>query len=469
MEINILNLTISQAHKDLTEGKYTAKDLLFACKKNIDERNEEINAFLEVFDDAEKMADRAQEIIDAGDATPLTGIPIALKDNILFKDHISSSASKILENHKAVYDSTAVSELKKQGAVLIGRCNMDEMAMGASGETSAFGVTRNPVDTTKVPGGSSAGSAAAVAMGGCLAALGSDTAGSVRQPAGFCGAVGFKPGYGMVSRHGLMAMGNSLDVIGVIGKNVTDVRIVNDAISVSDEMDSMCVKDTERATQQKEIKKIGVPRSFVEADGIDPEVKERFEEGLEKLKKQGYEIIDVDIPFIEYSLHAYYILMPAEASTNLSRYDGIRYGLSLPGSGVDDSYMKTREAGFGKEVQRRILLGTYVLSHGYYDAYYNKAVKVRAKIIESLNKVFEEVDVIATPTSPKPAFEFNSKKDPVEMYLADVFTVPANIAYLPAISLPNGVNSEGLPLDIQFMGQRYQDNSLLEFVRDFEK
>lgn len=470
MEIDILKLTVEQAHKDLTGGKYSAHDLLLACKKNIDEKNGEINAFLEVFSDAEAMAHKADEMIREGKATPLTGIPVSLKDNILYKDHKASTSSKILEGYTAPYDSKAVERLKELGAVIVGRTNMDEFAMGSSTETSAYGITRNPIALDRVPGGSSGGAAASVAMGGCLVALGSDTAGSVRQPAGFCGVVGFKPSYGTISRSGLMAMGSSLDIIGVLAKTTKCAEFAYNAIAVPDTLDGTCVSQSVRdAVVSKPVTKIGVPRAFVEMEGVTQEVQNRFFETVEKLKNNGYEIVDIDLPHVHYSLPAYYILMPAEASTNLSRYDGVRFGLSVPGKTPDESYMKTREAGFGREVKRRILLGTYVLSHGYYDAYYNKAVKVRHKITQEIESMFKTVDVILTPTSPAPAFRFNEKQDPLQLYAADIFTVPANIADIPAISIPNGVNGEGLPLDIQAMGQYLQDKALLDFTQKLEQ
>lgn len=470
MEINILKLTVEQAHKDLIDGTYSAQDLLLACKKNIDEKNGEIHAFLEVFDDAEDMAKRADEMIKEGKATLMTGIPVSLKDNILFKDHHASESSKILEGYKAPYDSKAVEKLKEVGAVIIGRTNMDEFAMGSSTESSAYGITRNPLDLSRVPGGSSGGAAASVAMGGCLVALGSDTAGSVRQPAGFCGVVGLKPSYGMVSRSGLMSMGSSLDIIGVLGKTVSCTKAAYDVIAVPDTLDGTSVPDEMRnEVVSKSVKKIGIPKAFVEMEGVTEEVKNRFFEAIEKLKNSGYEIVDIDLPHIHYSLPTYYIIMPAEVSTNLARYDGVRFGLSVPGKNPDESYMKTREAGFGPEVKRRVLLGTYVLSHGYADAYYNKAIKVRHKITKEIEDVLKSIDVIMTPTSPAPAFRFGEKQDPLQLYAADIFTVPANIADIPAISVPNGVSSENLPLDIQIMGSYLHDQDMLKFAQKLEQ
>lgn len=468
MEIDILQLTVAQAHKDLLDKKYSAVDLYHACKKNIDQKNSDINAYIEVFSDGEEMARKADEMIARGEATILTGIPVSLKDNILYEDHIASSSSKMLEHYTAVYDSTAVRLLKDAGAVIVGRTNMDEFAMGSSTESSAFGVTKNPRDTTRVPGGSSGGAAASVAMGGCLLALGSDTAGSVRQPAGFCGIVGLKPSYGTISRYGLMAMASSFDIIGILGKTVSCVRAGFEVLGVPDAYDSTSVSLGDRQNGERTIKRIGVPRAFIEMEGVTDEVKNKFNEAVEKLQQSGFEVVDIELPHMPYSLAAYYILMPAEASTNLARYDGVRYGLSISGTGVDDSYMKTREAGFGKEVQRRILLGTYVLSHGYYDAYYNKAVRIRDKITHELDAVFQHVDAVLTPTSPSPAFKFAEKQDPLQLYAADIFTVPANITGVPALSVPNGVNNEGLPLDIQIMTPYLRDAELLNFGERLE-
>ncbi len=466
--IDLKNMTIASAHKSLSGGEFSVRELVDAYLENVNEKNEEINAYLEIYSDIDDQVLAAQAKFADGTATKLTGIPFAMKDNILIKGKKASASSKILENYTAVYDSTVTKKLKKAGVVFVGRTNMDEFAMGSSTETSAFGPTKNPLDTDRVPGGSSGGSVAAVAMDGALVALGSDTGGSIRQPAGYCGVVGLKPTYGTVSRHGLMAMGSSLDIIGPLTKTVEDAKIVYDAIKGEDKMDSTTMPESMISSVESVVKKIGVPREFVNMEGVDPEVKKNFEDTLEKLSAKGYEIVDITIPDIESSLAVYYILMPAEASTNLSRYDGIRFGLSVQGDGVDDSYKKTREQGFGKEVQRRILLGTYVLSHGYYDAYYNKAQKVRAKITAELKKVFEKVDVILTPTTPAPAFKFGEKSDPISMYLSDIFTVPANIAGVPAISVPKGVHSNGMPLDVQIMAPHFAEEKLFSLGKEIE-
>jgi len=467
MSIDLKNMTIKKAHTALSAGDFSVRGLVDAYLENIKEKNEDINAYIELFD-LDDQINEAQARFEAGTATELTGIPFAMKDNILIKGQIASAASGILKNYTAVYDSTVIKMLKKEAVIFIGRANMDDAAMGSSTETSVYGPTKNPLDPTRVPGGSSGGSAAAVAMNGALVALGSDTGGSIRQPAGYCALVGLKPTYGTVSRYGLIAMASSLDVIGPLTKTVEDAKIVYDAIKGNDPMDSTTMPEDKISSISSEVKKIGVPRSFVDMDGVDPEVKSNFEKTLKSLEEKGYEIVDISVPLIEYSLAVYYILMPAEASTNLSRYDGIRFGLSVQGEGVDDSYKKTRGQGFGKEVQRRILLGTYVLSHGYYDAYYNKAQKVRAKITEEFKKVFEDVDVILTPTTPAPAFKFGEKSDPISMYLSDIFTVPANIAGVPAISIPKGVHSNGMPLDIQITASHFAEEKLFSLGKEIE-
>ncbi len=467
--IDLKGMTIEKAHAGFRSGEFSAVDLTKAYIENIKAKNGELNAFLEIFADAEEQAKRADEMIARGEVKALTGIPIALKDNILFQEHTASASSKILENYTAAYDSTVVADLKAQGAVIIGRTNMDEFAMGSSTETSAFGATKNPVDTSRVPGGSSGGSAAAVAADLALLALGSDTGGSIRQPAAFCGVVGLKPTYGTISRHGLMAMASSLDIIGPITNSVSDAEKVFEVLGHSDKMDATSFPDDARLCEKKYVKKIGVPRRFLAGEGVDKETMANFEKSLEKLTTLGYEVVDVDVPFMEYSLAVYYILMPAEVSTNLARFDGIRYGLSMPGKSTNEAYKNTKTAGFGEETKRRLLLGAYVLSHGYYDAYYNKAVKLRAKITEEMQKVFESVDLLVTPTCPTPAFKPGEKKDPVSMYLSDIFTVPANISGVPAISIPNGKNSEGLPLDIQFIAPHFGEHLLFDVGNKFEK
>ncbi len=473
MKIDLKNLTIEKAHKAITSKEYTIRDLVESYLEVIKEKNKEINAYLEVFEkDIDEQIKKAEEMFENGTATVLTGIPVAIKDNILFEGHISSASSKMLENYTASYDAFVIEKIKKEGMIILGRTNMDEFAMGSSTQTSAFGITRNPIDTTRVPGGSSGGPAAAVAGYMALVSLGTETCGSVRQPSSFCGLVGIKPTYGSVSRSGIIAMGSSLDQVGPMGKNVSDVEILYNAICGHDVMDSTSLSDEFRSQFVKTPikKRIGVPRSFLNVGGIDKDVLNNFEESCEKLKKLGYEIIDVDSKTMQYSLAVYYILMPAEVSSNLARYDGIRYGLSVKAPNLYDVYAKSKGQGFGKEVRRRLLLGSYILSHGYYDAYYNKAIKVRNMIAEELNIIFNDVDAIISPTVPFPAFKLGEKmNDPMAMYMCDIFSAPANLAGVPAISIPSGKTESGLPLGLQITAPYLREDILFTIGKDFEK
>ncbi|MEK7115712.1 MAG: Asp-tRNA(Asn)/Glu-tRNA(Gln) amidotransferase subunit GatA [Patescibacteria group bacterium] len=469
-KINLKELIIKKAKENLAAGDFTARELAEAYLKSIEEKNKDINAYLEVFDDVLVQADRADRKIKEGGAGALLGIPFAVKDNILIKGKIASAASKILSNYRATYDATVVKKLKESGAIFLGRTNMDEFAMGGSTENSAYGVTKNSHDTSRVAGGSSGGSAAAVAMDGALAALGSDTGGSVRQPASFCGVVGLKPTYGAISRFGLMSMGSSLDQIGPIAKTVEDAEIIFKAISGYDALDSTSFPEKMRESIRNPKKVIGVPYEFIEHGGIDKEVLQNFKTSIEKLKTNGYEIKDISLPHLKYSLAVYYIVMPAEVSTNLARYDGVRYGVEVKGENLLDTYNKTRGLGFGKEARRRIMLGTYVLSSGYYDAYYNKATSVRALLREDFKKAFAGVDAIATPTAPTPAFKIGEKtNDPMAMYLADIFTVPVNLVGVPAISVPSGRTKNGnLPLGLQLIAPWWGESTLFKIGRMFE-
>ncbi|MEK7574847.1 MAG: Asp-tRNA(Asn)/Glu-tRNA(Gln) amidotransferase subunit GatA [Patescibacteria group bacterium] len=468
--IDLKTLTIKKAHNSLMKGEYSAVDLAQAYLDVIKAKNKELNAYIEVYSDVLEQAQRADEKIKAGTATMLTGIPLAIKDNILLKGKIASASSKILSNYQASYDATVITKLKEAGVVFLGRTNMDDAAMGSSTETSFYGTTRNPHDQSRVPGGSSGGSAAAVAANIALAALGSDTGGSIRQPASFCGLVGLKPTYGSVSRHGLIAMASSLDVIGPITKTVEDAQIIFDCIKGRDSMDSTSFDLPAAQTKNKKLV-IGVPRAFTESEGIDASVVKNFKESLEALKKLGHEIRDITLPNISYSLAVYYILMPAEASTNLARFDGVKYGFYKAGKNLLEDYQFSRGEGFGREVRRRILLGAYVLSSGYYDAYYNKAIAVREVITNDFAEAFKGVDVIVTPTTPTPAFKIGEKfSDPLSMYLADIFTVSANIASIPAISVPSGfseVDGRKLPLGLQFMARSGGEKELFEISKSF--
>lgn len=462
--------TITQLNNDLKSGKVTVADLVNESKKIIND-NKDVNAILGFYSDdfINKQIEKANQMFKDGTATDLTGIPIVLKDNILINGERAGAASKILDDYVATYDATVVKKLRDAGAIMIARANMDEFAMGGSTENSAYGVVKNPKDKTRVAGGSSGGSAAVVAYGGVSISLGSDTGGSIRQPASLCGVVGLKPTYGSTSRYGLMAMGSSLDQIGPFGNSVKDVKIVHNIISGYDTLDSTSLREDERYKINDTRKKIGVPSKFVNMEGVDREVLENFNASLEKFKKASYEIVDIDIKDIEKALSVYYVVVCAEVSSNMARYDGIRFGLSVPDTNVTKGYFKTRTEGLGDEVRRRILLGTYVLSSGYYDAYYNKANLVREMLKKEFAKVFAGVDVIATPTSPIPAFKIGEKSsDPLAMYLADIFTVPVNIVGVPAISIPSGKTKEGLPLGIQFIATHNGEETLFEYGEVFE-
>ena len=451
-------------------GEYSCLDLTGAYLNEIEKKNPKLNAYLEVFtESALKEAKIADKKFKEGTATLLTGIPIAVKDNILIKGKIASAGSKILENYKATYDATVVKKLKKEKAVFLGRTNLDEFAMGASTENSAFGVTKNPHDIERVSGGSSGGSAAAVAANLCLAALGSDTAGSIRQPSSFCGVVGLKPTYGAVSRYGLIALGSSLDCIGPIVKNVRDAEIIQEAIKGWDKSDSTSLREVK--SQKLKIEKskftVGVPNIRLTDGQIKSETLKNLEEAIEKLKSLGYKVKSIELPNLRYAVPAYYIILPAEASANLARYDGVKYGLREKGENLMETYFKTRGRGFGPEVRRRIFIGTYVLSAGYLDAYYNKANAVRDLIKKDFEKAFEEVDLILTPTTAGPAFKIGEKSaDPVQMYLEDIFTVPANHTGLPAISIPYG-QAEEMPLGIQFIASHQNESLLFKVSKDF--
>ena len=448
------------------------RELCEASLASIKNQNEKLNAFREVFDDVLAQADIAQKRFADGTATLMTGIPIAIKDNILIEGKHVGACSKILEGYVATYDATVIKKLKEGGAIFVGRTNMDEFAMGSSTENSAYGVTKNPYDETAVAGGTSGGSACAVASGMVICALGSDTGGSIRQPASFCGVIGMKPTYDTVSRSGLIADTSSFDQIGPITKTSADAEILLKIISGGDAMDATS-ENLKSNTNEKTKLKIGIPRSFVSIGGIDPEVLANFNSVVEKFKQLGHEVVDIEVPLLEYSLAVYYILQPAEVSSNLARFDGVRYGLRSDGNNVNDVYVKTRGKNFGKEVRRRILLGTYVLSHGYYDAYYRKADTLRKEIGKNFAHAFDiahgGVDLIITPTAPSPAFKIGEKtNDPVAMYLEDIFTVPLNIASIPGISIPSGRSSKNLPFGIQLIGAKGSDYLLLKTGKELE-
>ncbi|MBI4919922.1 Asp-tRNA(Asn)/Glu-tRNA(Gln) amidotransferase subunit GatA [Candidatus Azambacteria bacterium] len=476
--MNLKELTIKKAHELLKKREASSVELVEAHFDEIKKRDGDICAFLSL---AEKEATEAAKKVDGRIAKGepielLAGIPAAIKDNILIRGAKATAASKILENYIAPYDATVIKKLKEEEAVFLGKTNMDEFAMGSSTENSAFGPTKNPIDLERVPGGSSGGSAAAVKAGFCVYALGSDTGGSIRQPAGFCGVVGFKPTYGAVSRHGLMAMASSLDQIGPIAKNVDDAAAVFEAIRGADALDSTSVdmewQDYWNEPVDIEEIKIGVPREYF-IHGLNPEIEKNIKFAIRALEKEGAKIVEISLPYSEWALATYYIIMPAEVSANLARFDGIKYGHSA----IDKEeklqnllkvYNKSRGESFGAEARRRIMLGTYILSAGYYDAYYSRAQKVRRLIKQDFDRAFKEVDAIITPTSPTTAFKFGEKmQDPLSMYLADIYTVSINLAGIPAISIPvKEVNN--LPVGLQLIGNNFDDIKLLKIAKVVE-
>ncbi len=470
--IELEKLTIKKLHEMYVSKTVTVSEVVSAYMQNIKEKNEELNVYLEVFSDTEEYIKIAQEKIDNGTASFLTGVPVAIKDNMLWQGHHVTSASKMLVGYVANYSSPVILKLLEEGAIIMGRTNMDEFAMGASTENSAFGPTKNPIDTSLVPGGSSGGSAAAVAANMALCAIGSDTGGSIRQPAAFCGVVGMKPTYGFVTRYGLIAMASSLDQIGPFAKNCTDAEILFNALNFYDKNDSTLIPMEKREVMKKASgKKIGVPYSFIEK-GVDAEVKDAFDKTISGLKAQGYEIVDTKLPTTPLSLAVYYILMPAEVSSNLARFDGIRYGNKpdpAPINSITDFYKNVKTNLFGAEVRRRCILGAFILSHGYYDAYYNKAIALQSAIKKEFAEAFNDVDFIMMPTTPTLPFKLGEKSgDPLAMYLADLFTAPANIAGLPAISVPVKFNESSLPVGVQVISKEGSDFNLFTIGTDIE-
>ena len=446
------------------------KDNIKKVLDDAERLNPELNSFLSI--EREHAEARAAEV-ENGDGH-LKGLAIAIKDNICTKGLQTTCGSRILNNYRAHYDATAIKRLNDAGAVVVGKTNMDEFAMGSSNESSAFGPVKNPWDTSRVPGGSSGGSAAAVASGVVRAALGSETGGSVRQPASLCGIVGFKPTYGRISRYGLVAFASSLDNIGIFGQTVRDVADVLGVIAGRDEMDSTSadvpVPDyASKLDDDISGKTIGVPRALF-GEGLDDEVRNKVEQSIENFRSLGAEIVDVELPYAKYGIAVYYIIATAEASSNLARYDGVRYGFRAEDThALRQMYFKTREEGFGAEVKRRIMLGTYVLSSGYYDAYYSKAQKVRALVKRDYVEAFTRCDAILTPTSPSVAFKIGEKSDdPLAMYLNDVYTVSANLAGVPGVSVPCGLSNEGLPIGAQLIGNFWSEDRLLALAHRYQ-
>ncbi|MEA3452976.1 MAG: Asp-tRNA(Asn)/Glu-tRNA(Gln) amidotransferase subunit GatA [Patescibacteria group bacterium] len=469
--MDVSSLTIRKIQKGLTDKKFSCEDLTKTYLGNIQKTDKEINAFITVFDkQAVEEARRVDGLISKGKKLlALEGVPLAIKDNMLVSGQKCTAGSKILENYVAPYDATVVKKIKKQGGIILGKTNLDEFAMGASGEYSAYGVTKNPHSSEHVPGGSSSGSAAAVSADMCPVALGSDTAGSVRYPSSLCGVVGMKPTYGAVSRCGLIAMASSLDQIGPIAKNVEDAEILFNEIKGKDSMDATSYEQLQEISKKIDIKnlRIGVVKECLR-DGIQKEIIDITKASIDKLEKQGAKIETVSLPHIEYGIACYYIIMPAEASSNLARYDGVKFGKTKEAKDLLNTYLETRGEFFGKEVKRRIMLGTYCLSAGYYDSYYLKAQKVIVKIKEDFDNIFKKVDLLLTPTSPFLPFKLGERlTDPLSMYMADLLTVPANLAGLPAISVPAGSVGK-LPVGIQFMAPQYEEERIFKIAKFFE-
>ena len=467
--MNIDLLTVESARTAVLEKQTTATALVDAFYKKIEAEDEAIGAYLTLCKErAYRQAARVDALADKGDELPpLAGVPVAIKDVFTTKDVRTTAGSKILENFVAPYDATVVSRLEAAGAVILGKTNCDEFAMGSSNENSGFRPVRNPLDPSRVPGGSSGGSAAAVAAGTAVASLGSDTGGSIRQPAAFCGVVGLMPTYGRVSRYGLIAFASSLDHPGPFGKTVNDAALMLQAIAGRDPLDSTTAEVPvadyrEYLGEPVTGMKVGMPAEYFE-EGLEDDVRAAVEAGIQELKLAGAEIVPISLPHTAYAIPTYYVVATAEASSNLARYDGVRYGLrSGDGKTLAEMYRRTRDAGFGAEVKRRIMLGTYVLSAGYYDAYYLKAQRVRSLLARDFDEAFAKVDVIVTPTTPTPAFKLGEKTDdPLAMYLADIFTVTADLVGIPGISVPCGKNREGLPIGLQILGKHFDEATVL--------
>lgn len=474
--MELLSLSAVELGAAIKEGKTTAVEAMEAVLKKIEEKDSLYNCYVTV--DREGALGRAAEVqkkIEAGELTgPLAGVPVAIKDNLCTEGLLTTCASKILQNFVPTYSAEAVLNLKKAGAVLIGKTNMDEFAMGSTTETSAYGVTKNPRNPEHVPGGSSGGSAAAVASEECFFALGSDTGGSIRQPASFCGVVGMKPTYGTVSRYGLVAYGSSLDQIGPLCKTVEDCAVILEAISSHDEKDSTSVVRQDLDFTSALVKdvqglRIGIPRDYF-GDGLDSEVKEAVLQAAELLKANGAIVEEFDLSLVEYAIPTYYTIAAAEASSNLERFDGIKYGFRAEAEGLHQMYKKTRSQGFGPEVKRRIMLGSFVLSSGYYDAYYLKALRVKAMIKKAFDDAFAKYDCILGPAAPTTAPKLGeSLSDPIKMYLGDIYTISVNLAGLPGICVPCGTDSKGLPIGLQLIGDCFQENKLIQAAYTYEQ
>ena len=475
--MNLKNITIKDTSELIKNKEISPVELTKAYLERIEAVDKDINTYITVLsEEALKSAESAEkEIMKGKYLGSLHGIPIGLKDIFVMKDVPATCGSKMLENFISPYDATVTARIKKSGAVILGKNNMDEFAMGSSNETSFFGPVKNPWDKGRVPGGSSGGSASSTAAGLCTASIGTDTGGSIRQPAALCGVTGLKPTYGRVSRYGMIAFASSLDQAGPLTRSVEDAAIILNAISGRDEMDSTSVDVpvpdfTKNLNGDIKGMKIGIPKEYF-IEGMDKDVEAAVEKAIQDIKSLGAEIVDISLPHTKYAISTYYIIAPCEASSNLARYDGVRYGYRTPDpEDLHDLFFKSRSEGFGEEVKRRIMLGTYALSSGYYDAYYLKAQKVRTLIREDFKKAWEKVDVIVTPTTPETAFNINEKTDdPITMYLSDVLTIPCNIAGIPGLSTPCGFSSDKLPIGLQILGKSFDEDSILRVAHAYEK
>ena len=471
----MLNSTLTELSVALRAKKVSAVELTRACLERIGRLNGALNAFITVDEDRALGEARAADARRArGDAAPFTGIPLAHKDIFCTKGMLTTCGSKMLENFVSPYDAHVVERFAAAGSVLLGKCNLDQFGMGSSNENSHFGAVRNPWDQSRVPGGSSGGSAAAVAARMAPAATGTDTGGSTRQPAAFSGICGLRPTYGLVSRYGIIAFASSLDQAGPLAKSAADLALMLDVMAGFDPRDSTSVdrpKEDYSANLKCEIKglRIGLPKEYF-SEGVEPGVRSAVEEAARWFESEGAVRVPLELPNTRLALPVYYVIAPAEASSNLARYDGVRFGLRVPGDSLDELYENTRAAGFGKEVRRRVLIGTYVLSAGYYDAYYLKAQKVRALIANDFTEAFKKVDVVLTPSTPSAAFAAGEKMDdPIAMYLNDVFTVTVNLAGLPGISVPAGLSEDGLPLGLQLIGKAFDEETVLRAAQVLEK
>ena len=476
--MSVIKATAVGLGKMIKSGEVTVKDAVLATLGSIEKSEQTLNSFITVLDEDVLLARAAQvqEKIDCGELTgPLAGVPVAVKDNLCTKDVLTTCGSNMLANFKPTYTAEAVQNLERAGAVIIGKTNMDEFAMGSTTETSAYGVTRNPHNTDHVPGGSSGGSCAAVAANECFYALGSDTGGSIRQPSSFCGVTGLKPTYGTVSRYGLVAYGSSLDQIGPIAKDVTDCATILEVISSYDKKDSTSVRRedlnfTAALIDDVEGMRIGIPGEYI-GEGLDPSVREAVLRAADVLRERGAIVEEFDLSLVEYAIAAYYVIACAEASSNLSRFDGVKYGYRTEEyEGLHNMYKKTRSEGFGPEVKRRIMLGSFVLSSGYYDAYYLKALRTKSLIKRAFDRAFQQYDVILGPAAPATAPRIgDSLGDPIQMYLGDIYTISVNLAGLPGISVPCGTDTHGLPIGLQLIGDCFKERNIIQAAYTFEQ